>query len=183
MKLEIVDDTELNISCDITVGNKKYHKRSCDRAISYELEQKEAMINVKVYKEDIWQPKRFLNSFFLKLYMLDCTFGNLSESENLPFSIDYQLTVTDVDTTTERILLSDIVEVDNDSLAQWKISSFFQCMLISLLIIVVGGILGFIFKGWLKLLFLICVVILSGTVFTAIGKKRRKLLEVLKTFI
>lgn len=184
MKLEIVNDTDLDISCDVIIDDKKYFLQQDDKVVSYQIPPQKVIVNLHLFKEDIWKLKTRLNTFFLKLYIMDLTFGNLSESNNLPFSIDYMLTIANIaEISCKKIFLSDIICIDKDSLTLWRKNSYFQCVMIALTIIFIGIILSFIFSGWHKLFFGVIILILSITVFIIVNKRRERLLQVLKTFL
>lgn len=183
MKLEIINDIGLDISFEIIIGTRKYLYRSSNKSVFYELNYKESF-TIRMLKENIWEKKGKFNSFFLKLYSLDLTFGNLSDSENLPYSIDKQITIENpVSALNQTIFLSDIVKVEKESLYQWKKNSFLQSIWVSLLIVIIGIILSFIFESWIKIIFLIIITNLAVVICLLINNKRKKLFNILKTFM
>lgn len=183
MKLDIIDDTELNISCDVTINEKKYYYKPSNKTISYESISREP-INIRFFKEDIWNTEQKFSSFLLIIYVFDWTFGNLSESDNLPFWIDHQLSLKTEDINAcSQIFLSNIIKVNNDSLTRWSKYSIFQCIMISTILILIGIILSFVFKGWIKFAFIVCVGITSACAFKLMNSKRKNLVKVLKKFI
>lgn len=179
MKLEVVNDTELDISCDIAVNNTHYVYESNNPSVSYEINPSKGMVNIQLFKEDIWKPKNILNMFVLLLYALDFVFGNLSESSNLPFSINHNLFLTTDLDTNPKIFLSNIVKVDPDSLKLWTKYSIFQCSMVTILVFIIGVILSFIFNGWIKIVFLTGTAVLSVGMYMLLNKKRKAILKVL----
>ena len=184
MKLEIVNDAEICISCDVAVNERHYIYENNSQSTSYEINLKKNIVDIQLLKEDIWETKKTLNSFFLILYVLDLVFGNLSESNNLPFSINHRLKLTTTDLGSDRqIFLSNIVKVNHKSLKRWTRYSIFQCSLVSIFIFIIGLILSFIFNGWVKIAFLTGIAVLSIWIYKLVDKKRKKLLKVLQTFL
>ena len=182
MKLEIINDIELDISFEITIGNQKYLYKNSNKSEFYELSSQDE-VTVRMFKENIWKQTGKLNYFFLKLYSLDLIFGNLAESENMPFSIDSQITVSNSEPVlNQKILLSDIVQVDNNCLFRWRKNSRLQNVTVSLMIVIIGVILSFIFESWIKLFFLIGISILTGGVWILLNNKMKKLFNILKSF-
>ena len=183
MKLDIIDDTDLNISCEITIDGKKYYHRPGNETISYESTSLKP-IELKVLKEDIWVSEQRLNSVLLIIYVFDWTFGNLSESDNLPFWIDHRVLLkTENINIPSKILLSNMVKVNDESLASWSKYSALQCILIIIILLAIGGVLSFMFEGWIKIGFMVCIAFISSFVFKLIYARRKKLLHVLKMYI
>ena len=184
MKLEIVNDTKLFISCNIIANGKHYIYESRNQSLPYEINPEEGIVNIQLYKEDIWKNKSTLSLFLFAIYAMDLEFGNLLEPNNLPFSINHQLTLKNANLDTEqRIFLSNIIKVDYESLKRWAKYSSFQCSMISAMIFIIGLILSFIFDGWIKMSFLICIAILSIFLYKLSTKNKIKTLTTLKTFL
>ena len=184
MNLEIVNDTELHIECNITINGKNHAYTSDSKSTSYEINPQKDITNIQFIKENVWGTKGTLNSLFLILYIFDLVFGNLCESNNLPFSINHQLNLTTKDCDSSyRVLLSNIVKVDPNSLKRWKKYSMFQCCMVSTLIFLIGLILSFIFTGWGQIAFLTCFAFLSICMYKLVNKQRKTLLKVLIMFL
>lgn len=181
MQIEIINDTNLDIIYDVEVNSKTF-KQIYELKQSFKIDSKDEVINIHIFKDNIWSNESKFNSLFMILYTLDLMFGNLSESDNLPFNIEYNQTFSNV-VLDKKICLSNIINVNEKYLNRWKRVAVFQTYLILFLIIIVGVILSFIFNLWIKTVFLISVIILDTLLLFIINKKINKLFIELKSFV
>lgn len=172
MNLKIVNDTIFDLNYYLVIDNKeRYSKSLASGAINEIVFQHGQLISIE--KNDIWNFKGKAESLFLFLYSCDFTFGNLSDPDNLPLNINYNVDKNDLYSKKD-VHMSDIIFVNPTSLIKWKKFSMLQFCLLTFLMVLVGVALSFIFSGWLQCLFLVgCLGIIVTFLFLLL-KKRKK---------
>ena len=183
MKLGIINDTSLNISCYVTSDDKRYFYESGEKNALYDFDSLKTAV-IRIFKEDIWDFRQRVSTFMFIIHIFDWISGCLAESGNLPFSIDYWLPSEAWNTDPHvNVLLSEIVRVDGESLARWSKYSAIQCVAMTMVMIIIGCLLSLIFNGWGRIAFAVCVTFISVAVFIKINSRRKKLFQLLKVYI
>lgn len=183
MKLEIADDTSLDISCYITGDGKRYCHNPGKQSVLYDFDSSKTP-EIRIFKEDIWASERGMSKFMPIVYIFDWISGVFSESRNLPFSIDHRLSpeMRSADPRV-KVSLSDIVRVDRESLTRWSKYSLIQCAAVAAAIVIIGCLLSLIFSGWIRIVFAVCAAVVAAVVFGLIDSRRKKLFRALKTYV
>ena len=183
MKLEIINDTSLNISCYVTSDDKRYYYESGEKNALYDFDSLKTA-GIRIFKEDIWVFRQRVSTFMFIIHIFDWISGCFSESENLPVSIDHYLSPESWSADPHvRVFLSDVVRVDGESLTRWSKYSFIQCAAVAAAIIVIGCLLSLIFRGWLRIAFAVAAAAVSAAVFKLIDSRRKKLFRILKEYV
>lgn len=182
--LEIVNDIGIDIEYNMSIdGEYKQGLNSKKSKIyNYDVTESKTNVEINVFKEDIWENKHWVNVFFLIIYSIDIVFGNLMESENMPFSINYseRLSINDKD---YKILLSHIILVKEDNLLLWKKISTVQIISILLMIFLIMLLLGISLLAHYKVILLLVTILVEGILFILMKMQREKCFMILKKFI
>ncbi len=144
----IVNDTDLDVGFFLNREGEKpeYVELKANRRVPVQTNG----AGFELCKENIWQPDGGLRRLFLAVYTLDLIFGfceNLSDSENLPFSISCRV---EPDADTREVCLSKLLRIDPASLKLWNRIGALQICLIVLLCAVAELLLSLLFPGWGK---------------------------------
>ena len=70
MKLEIADDTSLDISCYIIGDGKRYCHTSGKQSVLYDFDSSKTP-EIRMFKEDIWASGRGMSKFMPIAYIFD----------------------------------------------------------------------------------------------------------------
>lgn len=149
--LKIVNDTYFDVGFYIKHDDAKPEFVNLKKNGMFSI--KEFSIKLEISKEDVWRQKNRLSKFLLLIYSFDLIFGNMSESENLPFSILYCIGNEKIETKNQEIYLSKLLMTDEASIGSWNKISTMQIFFIILLCILVQAVLSFMFSLWVKVIF------------------------------
>ncbi len=174
--LKIINDTGLNIACNIKAGEQIFYYSHGDGTVSYDVDS-DSKNDIEIIKEDIWVSNEPYSILFFIPYMFDLVFGNMSEPENLPLMIGYKGLLNKDNST---VYLSKIISINQNSLLRWSKYSSIQCHFVSILVLIIGILLSFIFQGWIQLLFALISIILSVGIMSIISYKKKTILNCLK---
>lgn len=177
--LKIINDTGLNIACDIKAGERIFNHRHGDGAVSYDIDS-DSKADIEIVKEDIWASNEPYSTLFFIPYTFDLVFGNMSDAENLPLTISYKGILNEDNST---VYLSKIIGINQNSLRRWSKYASIQCHFVSILVLILGVLLSFIFNGWTQLLFVLTSVILSVGIMILALHKKKALLNCMKNLM
>ena len=178
-KLEIINDTQIANEFYIYSNNKKPAFISLKKGDTYTITLNTQKFTFK--KEDIWEPSDAMNLFLLLLYSLDLIFGNMADSVNLPYYINEQF---DFENTSEneKIYLSKIMKVKENSINKWKITATVQQLFCCFLLICVGIAVSFLFKGLYQLFFILAITLLCIYLYIRLYSQKKTLYKYLNQF-
>lgn len=176
--ITIENDTELTINCNVYINDNYIDTFKTEKEV-YTLSSKEDKI--RVYKENIWNQKSIINDLFLFFFTLDFTFGTGILPENMPYSIDFAVTLSQL--YQHQIKLSEHINVTLYGLNKWKKFMLFQRIALFLLIGVIIVIGSFMFNGAYKFFYLLILFLGDIVLLFFIKKKHEVLEEKIKKFI
>ena len=158
MVIKIINDTDLDITYDILNDNKLYLHQEKHKALSCKIYRFTKSNNIRICKTDIWQEKDKISGFLNFIFIFDLEFGNLSETNSLPYSIDYQENnFNDI----HEYYLSKILKIDNHSFNKWQKNCNIQINFIVILFLIIGVALSFLFKNIIiKWIFLVVLTVM-----------------------
>ncbi|MGN0174154.1 MAG: hypothetical protein ACI39F_06915 [Acutalibacteraceae bacterium] len=175
MVIKIINDTDLDVTYDILIDNKLHLHKTKHQAQSYEIYHlKQNQNNVRIFKDNIWFNNDKYSSFLNFLYIFDLEFGSLSDTNNLPYSIDYQKSQLSCD---QEVYLSKIINIDKQSLDKWCKSSKIQIIFLVFLILIIGIVLSFLFKNFFKWLFILIVAVAAYFLNHLLNIRKKELIE------
>jgi len=94
--VKIVNDTKTTIDFYLDHSNKpKYLNLKKDTTYVVQANMAEIVIR----RTDMWKDTDTINSIFLFIYACDIVLGNVLDTRNLPYSIDYSLPIKKIKKT------------------------------------------------------------------------------------
>ena len=174
--LKIINDTGLNIACNIKAGAGVFNYCHGEGTVSYDIDS-DSKADIEIVKEDIWASNEPHSILFFIPYMFDLVFGNMSDAENLPLTISYKGILNEDNST---VYLSKIISINQNSLRRWSKYSSIQCHFASILVLIIGILLSFIFQGWTQVLFVLTSVILAVIILVLVLPKKKALFNCMK---
>ena len=183
MNLSIIDDTDFNLSCRVFIGDVMYYRSGSNKESVYPINENDGNLRIKISKDNIWKYNKAIYSFCMLFYIFDLSFGNLFETDNLPYGINFEFEFDKMIMSDKQIFLSEILSVDKTGLTRWNRWYIIQSTVVSVLIAFVGIIIGFAFDGFLRFLTWALIFAVSFGLFAVFSKKRVQLFEKLKLYV
>ena len=175
LNLEIVNDTPFpQLSYILALDHNAVKTTQREAVLHKEIQSETREISVKLRKKDLWRIKSASNRFWLFLDVLDICFGSLSDSEHLPFSLEYKAHV-DCENDKKILLLSRLLHVDKSSVDLWSKYSTAQYVFISLLLFFIVLLASVAFSGIFKALWLGGFAALIALLFVSLVRRRNRL--------
>jgi len=145
--LTINNDLKLSLNYQVSINNK-IHKGKVDKGMSkYIFESNDEQPTIKIMKENKWVLEQKLNTIFMFLFTLDLVWGNVFDSDNLPFGTDITVVATQ-----QKIELSNVYNTSSNSLKRWNKAANLQALLVTMILIVTSLMLSMILPMPLNIL-------------------------------
>lgn len=175
--IQITNDTLIDVEFYLKYASSKPIYVIIKKGCSYSVEKTEKELLVE--KEDIWDSKHPLNFLMSVLYSFDLIFGNMMESVNLPYAIDFSVSTYNEKEASRKIFLSKVLVVKVNNIRMWKYISTVQMYIICILILLLGAALSFIFSGWYKVVFFVLLFSVGVYIYKKLKDKRDLILNYL----
>lgn len=177
LKLEIVNDTPFkNLTYMLTLNQKSERITQRQTILRRETTSETREVRVKLRKKDIWSAeKRGAHRFWLLMDVLDVFFGSLSDSDHLPFSIEYKCPADSGLQERKILLVSRLLRTKRENVALWSRYTTAQYIMVSLLLAFFVLLASVVFSGVFKALWLVGCAAAIGTLLFFRIKRRNKI--------
>lgn len=178
---------DLPIRCRVflKINGEDFVIFSDEKDNSYEIENESGIVEIEIYKENIWQ-KRPRPVIFIST-LLDLIMGMVSGTgsqgdavESIPFGIEHTLNTTVDRDCVFLFKLSEHMSIDDEKISEWQKLVSFEAGIAFALVVAVMVVLGIIFKGFVGIILMVAALPLAA-VLTLVGRSNvLNLLDTLK---